>query len=298
MTDPQPARRVALRWPPGTEEDAVLDAAEGIGARLEERTVRLGDAVTVGSSGEEGIELVVDATEPRGRVTVGEDTRLELVGPPRSPRRDVLDLLVLVDGSYTMRKRFRGVPRFDHATRAVDALLRSSQDSVRHAGVWVVQHEARALEELAPLREVDPGVLQDVKPRGRSRPVPALAQALETLRYEGDLRNQQAVVLVTDGEAPMEGLRESVERAENLGVTVHGARVGEPPGRRDPFGDAVESGGGVYQAEGPADLLEPVHDALQEAVGLPPAWVAPQGPGGEVEFEVVLRTARQPEEDA
>lgn len=290
MSEPTPARRAVLRWSEAIPDDRVVDAAADVHRGLAGETLELGRRVEPLA----GVPMVVVDTDPRGEpVQVDGETVVELERPPEEAAGGA-EVLVLVDASYSMRGG--EVPAWDRARNAAVAFLASGRPLFVRAGLAAFTHEPRVLAELGDPSEADPDRLDDVDPRGQSDPGAALDWAVRTLHYEGDPGNHRAAVLVTDADAPGDGVVEAGRRAANLGVAVHAARL-DPPGSEDPLEQAAAAAGGTYQAGEPPDPLKPALEAVARAVDASVDWTAPEGTDAdETAFEVILRTATDEED--
>ncbi|HVL48706.1 MAG TPA: vWA domain-containing protein [Candidatus Thermoplasmatota archaeon] len=287
------ATRVVLRplAAPASEAGALALARDVEAASLAGRILAARDGFEAA-----GAELVVVAVEPRSPAKVSTDTVVELVFPAPLAKRDVFDVVLLVDASWSMgRPDASGARRLAQARRHLEAFQRQAGDLVRSAALATFAGEVAfhapagvhpprsAKPAFAPLERAALGGLAEVAPRGRARAPEAMDAALAALLEAADPANRHAILLVTDDD-PKDGAALG-DRARRLGVAVHVLDLSKD-GAAGLAALAHRSGGTLAR-----DGFRAAFEALARAADLDPAWRDDlASPGGEeVDFEIVIR---------
>lgn len=285
-----PAQRITLAPLTAVQsDDALVEALATLSEVVSGERLALGAEIAAPN----GLRFVVTGHFPPGREGVGPGTALELE-PEGLKRRPSLDVLLLVDASYSMREALPG------ARRACEDFFRHAEDVAASAGLAIFRRDPLLVREFAIPANQSARVLDEVEARGPGDVAAALDWGLATVLARGSREHGKALLLITDNAAPdARRVRSVADRAQRLGVSVHVcclARDAKPGA----LAEAAERTGGTYQnGSAPAPTLRKALAALAERVGSPLSLAEPEpaapAEGGEVEFEIILKTM-EPEE--
>lgn len=200
-------RIIAVPPAAGWTEQQLVDAAHKLEAPR--GVIRPGDALG---------DLVVVRVEPENGATADDSTTIDLLAKPR-PARGRLHVALLVDASDSMGTRWQeGRTRLAAARDAIGGFLAQPDHPVALVTLLTYAKDVRVI---AGPTEPVPHLAYELPPaRGRARTAHALNATLAHLAAQSH-DGPQAVVLLSDGAAEVDALREAGERAARLGIAVH-----------------------------------------------------------------------------
>jgi Ca-activated chloride channel homolog len=175
--------------------------------------------------------------------------------PAKAPASaEPIGLVLVLDRSGSMTGE-----KFEQAKKACISAIATLNQADRVA-VVIFDSEARVLVELGEASRPDlAATVTKMQPGGGTHIKPAL-EAAATLIPDGDIRFR--IVLMSDGQAPRDGLDEVVSGLRHRGITLSAVALGEEADR-DLLRSLAEKGGGTFHDVSLPAQLETVF--VQEA---------------------------------